>query len=1073
MLRFPALVAFCCLVVCLSGCAGGSSAPSGGNTGTTPAPPAADFTLSVTPATLALTAGNLGSAVTISITGNNGFTGAVNVTASMPVGFSCGGAACSGQAYTGKSLTLQVDAAREVAAGDYNVTFTGTTSTLSHQASLSATVAAAPVISTNNSADVFTDDFISPYWSVAYDKAHDHIFASNRQLSEVEVISPETLQVIRTIYVPSPTGMDLSPDGSTLYVGSNTQNLFEISTAALDVQARVPFAGNPQFDFLFPTQVVALADGTLGILSTCGTINPCTTGSGFFILNPATGAAISPLSSVDPGALYASPLTPSADRTKLFMTPPAGFPGGGNFLEYSTVTGSLSSLNLPGNGILIARPDGKGYAIAVDTSGNAAGSGQLLFLDPNLQQIGSWTNSTNNGFTGHPIYSADSSRLYIPDGITNSWVNVFDANAYQYLGKIPTQGATSFFAVDGENRLLSPNSSVLTLVDGNATPGSIATAGETLGFANSLLAPDHPANGYATTLNGSAFSSAPQVAFNGTFATNVQIDSSNAISLTAPQLQSVAQANLTAVFPDGTTLVAPDAYSYQPTILYTDMDGSAENGGTTLNIYGFGLDFSADQLGVMIGDKAASNLTPNWIGISPYFAPVYALSATVPPGTEGNADIEVSTPIGNVTVPGGFTYVRRTDFALPSTAEPFQMILDKSRNRLLWTDTATNAVVVYSLSSGQIQQTISVGNTPAGLSITPDDSDLLVADFGDNKINVYDAQSLALIQQATVPTPAMSISPAPVWVAAVANGKAFVTDTENGSSNLPVFEYDIATNSFTQRSDARADEGSYAAASADGSTVFAGFNIWNAATDAFVPAFLSQDYPRALSSDGYVIAEYRMIWGKSGMINGIAGVRWSLQSDMDFNSVGGQKLNATGSLSYLPEVDRIRIFDVRHGQLIRTIMVPDKLNSKAVDGMAIDPDGQTIYVLTQTGVTTLQFAADPLSIGEVQATGNQLTILGSGFSPEATVTVDGSPAVVSFQNSQELIASVSSLSPGAHQIVIALPSGPTYSLDNALDAGTSGSGTAARIEPASAHTVAPAVLGPTPKQSLWQRLHPR
>lgn len=1072
VLRFPAGIAFG-LVVSLSSCGGGGGAAAGGGSSPLPPSPTPDFTLSVTPATLTITAGGLSNNVTLSVSGSNGFTGTVNISPSMPAGFGCGSITCSGQVSAGTSLTMQILSASTVAAGNYTIAFNGTSGTLSHQASLSATVATAPVSLPNHSAEVFTDDFLSPGWSVAYDKVHDHIFASNQQLCEVEVISPETLQVIRTIYVPSPTGMDLSLDGATLYVGSNTQNLFEINTALLQLQARIPFSGDPELDLLVPTQVVALADGTIGIFGTCGTISGCTSASGFFILNPATGATTSPLLALDPSAVYTGTLIPSADRTRLFMANQTG--SGGNYFEYSTATQALTSINIPGGagGMLVARPDGNGYALLSNTNGDAPGSEQLLFLNSTFQVVGSWTNTNSGASTGNPIYSADSGRFYMVNQLGGPFADVFDANSYQHLGLIPTQGASNFFAIDGQNRLISPNDTVLALVDGSATPRTLPANPEILGFPNSLLIPDTPANGYTTTLNGAFFSAAPQIAFSGTLATNVQVSTSNVISLTAPKVQNLAQAELTAVFPDGTALVAPDAYSYQPTILYTDQDGSAEIGGSTLKIYGFGLDFSTDELGVKIGGNAASNVSSQFIAISPYFAPVYFISATAPPGTESNAEIEVSTPIGSATLPGGFAYVKRTDFALPSTAAPFQMILDKSRNRLLWTDTSTNALVVYSLTSGQIEQTISIGNTPAGLSLTPDGSDLLVLDSGDFKIDVYDAQSLALIQRATTPGPSGSLIP--VWVSAVANGKAFLIFTINGYANLPVYEYDIASNTFTERSDSSTDQSSFSAASADGSTAFVGPTIWNASSDKFVTAFLSEDYPRALSSDGYAITEYRALYGRGGTLNGVAGIRWALESNLDFNSVSGQKLNSTGSLSYLPETDRIRIFDVRHGQLVQTIMVPDGLNENAVDGMAIDPDGQTIYVLTQTGVTTLQFAADPLSIGEVQASGNQLTILGSGFNAEASVTVDGNAAAVNFKNSQEIIASVTSLSSGPHQIVVTLPSGTAYSLDNALDtsAGTVPPAIAARTGGTSARPPAPTVFGTFSRVSLWQRLHRR
>jgi hypothetical protein len=108
-----------------------------------PAPPP-DFTLSVTPQSLTITAGATGQQVALSATAQNGFTGAVNVAVSgLPTGVTASPSTLSLAPGTPQNLTLT--AAANSAAGSATVTFTGTSSSLTHTAALALTVnAAAP-----------------------------------------------------------------------------------------------------------------------------------------------------------------------------------------------------------------------------------------------------------------------------------------------------------------------------------------------------------------------------------------------------------------------------------------------------------------------------------------------------------------------------------------------------------------------------------------------------------------------------------------------------------------------------------------------------------------------------------------------------------------------------------------------------------------------------------------------------------------------------------------------------------------------------------------------------------------
>ena len=121
-----------------------NSASSAGSSGSTTATPtaAADFALAATPASVSLNAGGAGSALSVTATGANGFTGTVAVAISgLPAGVTASPATLSLAPGTPGTITLT--AASGAAAGTAALTLTGTSGSLVHTAAVTATVTAA------------------------------------------------------------------------------------------------------------------------------------------------------------------------------------------------------------------------------------------------------------------------------------------------------------------------------------------------------------------------------------------------------------------------------------------------------------------------------------------------------------------------------------------------------------------------------------------------------------------------------------------------------------------------------------------------------------------------------------------------------------------------------------------------------------------------------------------------------------------------------------------------------------------------------------------------------------------
>ena len=123
-----------------------------------------------------------------------------------------------------------------------------------------------------------------------------------------------------------------------------------------------------------------------------------------------------------------------------------------------------------------------------------------------------------------------------------------------------------------------------------------------------------------------------------------------------------------------------------------------------------------------------------------------------------------------------------------------------------------------------------------------------------------------------------------------------------------------------------------------------------------------------------------------------------------------------------------------------------------VDGLhgsffTTDENGQRLFAITSSdgtpqnsALTIIQLVAVPLGIGTIApatvpaASGAILTIRGSGFQSNATVSINGKSASVTFKDVNTLVVVTPSLTPGSQQIAITNPDGESVSLDAAFTA---------------------------------------
>ncbi|MBB6144909.1 hypothetical protein HNQ77_002865 [Silvibacterium bohemicum] len=125
-----------CSILCLILTACGGSSKS---TQTSPPAPAADFSLTASPATAALVLGGAGQAISVNAVAANGFTGTVVVAISgLPTGVTASPATLSLTPGTAQNVTLTAGAT--AVAGTATITLSGVSGTLGHSATVALTV---------------------------------------------------------------------------------------------------------------------------------------------------------------------------------------------------------------------------------------------------------------------------------------------------------------------------------------------------------------------------------------------------------------------------------------------------------------------------------------------------------------------------------------------------------------------------------------------------------------------------------------------------------------------------------------------------------------------------------------------------------------------------------------------------------------------------------------------------------------------------------------------------------------------------------------------------------------------
>jgi IPT/TIG domain len=1044
-----------CFIWILTACGSGSNSGGGG--------PTPGFSISISPSQLSFGQAGTSSPVNVTVNPVNGFAGTVSVNVqTLPSGVST--TPTFPLSFTPRVAQLVMFSATQSApVGSTTIQFVGTRGASSATASLSLQVTApvvspAPTLRTAfanlDAAPLDFGNSMAVPKLVVYDGTRQQAFVSNSSLNEVDVFSTATYQRTATIAVPYPFGIDMSADGNTLYVGTFSDFLYVIDPQQLVVTGRVSFAAPLQQGQSAvvnnPLTVTTLSNGNLVLLMGAG--DGFGAGAALVIWDPATNQIVETIPTSYPAI---GPIARSADHSKVAFTYQLQGGNGTTVTLYDVVT------NQTINGVYLG--GGIPYALALNSNGSevAVSGGQALQTYDNqlnpLKQV--------------PLSFADSGVLFSTDGTKiyqfgGDSVDVYDSNTLSLIGQFSDIGLEGLGgSLPGD---LDSTGIVYALSDHGAAfldASQPTTTKDIIFGALAGTVPQAGPLGVAIPLSSGvgATSPSPVLAFGsqpGWDVTSSPFQQGELIFATAPPSNIPGPVNVFVQWSDGLSWLNAEDFSYGPWGRYIFETGGPPQGGAPVGLVGYGFGWNLGSPQVLYGSNSATvnelNAISNYIEPYPYQQLQLALM-TSPPGSPGPANLTITTPVGTTTIPGGFHFMNQVTPVPLNPNNLLKGVWDESRSQIYFSD--GNEIQVFSTTTHQFLSPIQIPNATAatqlaGVAITPDDTKLLVADYGDSAVLIINLNNTASVSSVSTVLPGgQQATTNPTAIAATNINKAFVTVPSQTPQPDSMLEIDLSTLQLRARSDAPSVDNTATICPALGGGELliqdhGTAQIYDAAADTFggiKGLGTGGDLDGAISSDGNFVAIGDAL--ADGRLDGLGYLGYIDLFTLDANLQYGEKWHPTGSLLYVPIDHGFDILDGNTEKLRERVSLPAVFSSGAppgpmgsVDTLLVDSTGQNVVMISTTGVVFVQLDEVPLGIGSLVppfgGAGTSVTLRGSGFTAATTVAFNGTAAAVSYVDPDTLQVAAPSRPNGPAQVSVANSNGESYSLDAAFNYGS-------------------------------------
>jgi IPT/TIG domain-containing protein len=893
-----------------------------------------------------------------------------------------------------------------------------------------------------------------------YDPVRKLVFATINGLNEVHVFSSLDASLKATIPVPWADGIDISADGSQIYVGSSaTSHISIIDPNLLQVvrivsgPARPPFGpGDVGLDF--PRVLRTLATGKVLIIAQ----HSDTSEDHVFLWDPATDTFVQK----DPaGILTLQGIVRSGDHTRALAFGNSFTFGSTAVTFYDPVSDTFNAPIDVDATKFVMNPNGTQIAAWSTTDIT-----NILFFDGQLNQLASVPALSGTGVM-EPIYSRDGSFLYVLTNYFNQAraVAVFNTASFTPVGISPDVSiGISFFEkpydIDETGMIFRGDQSGLAFVD-VSSPGTFTVPTFVLG--SQLVNPElMSVSGSTSAILSGVFDPSIHHVFVGappaspaSLQPTITGTDNLFTHITVPASGVPGPANLTITRSDGWYAIAPDAVTFGPHVLFSQVAGPPA-GGSKSTLFGYG--FSSASTQVSIGGSLASSVQAT-ASSGAFPTPLNNMSFNSPAGAPGEADLTITTPQGSVTVPGGYQFLKQAQ-VFPVTGALNQIIYDQPRQRLYITNTSNNRVEIFSLGTNSFLAPIAVGANPTGIAQTPDGTLLAITNEGDGTVSVIDPDLAKVVSTFPVLVPAdldPACSPRAIALTPVKPKRMLVQvnctqELFNGFERL----LDLTTGSINCTGVVNCDPDNVTLRLLPGLLVFSSFpdagkvllaetgiapstiGVWDVDANqvtvrtrgAFPGEVTISPDTNLIALDGIILdaqLDILTIPQEPIYLFALAG---------SFNNNFGIKFNPSGSLFFFPQTNgTVDIFDVHRGRLALRVSLPEP-SPVTLDPMVLDETGTRMFLISNSGLTIAQLSHAPLSIARMlppsATAGSVVTIRGSGFESGATVSFGTVQVPAVLIDSNTLQATVPATSAGSQRITVTNPDGKQYAFDAAF-----------------------------------------
>jgi hypothetical protein len=915
--------------------------------------------------------------VTVGVTAQNGFSSQVNLTISgMPAGVTANPSEFT--LSPGSQQSVVIAASLTATAASSTLAVTGTAGSLRHSGQIGLQIstsqgplpAAARIryIQTDTQWDATFFNFFPQVLILYHSKTH-RFFVSDTYLNQVVVIDARTETIIARIPVPGAFGGDISPDQSTIYMGTQVGDLYEIDPVAMAVKARIPALQIGPTGFA-TYEVQVMGDGRLALLGGEGGI-PAVDGFSYLaIWNPVSNALLLPGSAGAPSGCASQDhiigFRLTADRSKVLLGSGVST---GALCAYDPTTGNQAVVETNPSGIgtgQILVPDGKKILVA-------AGSSVTVYDASTLQQIDQFSVGTATGFYRFLLSLDGNTMFVIPEG-GGQYGLAYNWRTHTQTGWIPSFGLYDQpgamgplpMAVDETGLLACAIGHGVALLDGSALESQLP-ATPLFGFAyNNVAQPSFGPveGGTQVVLTGFQVNNIQNVSF-GSNAAKVASSGSLGITVTTPP-GVPGPSDVSVSLSDGAYWLFPRNYSYGPSMVQVRPETAVSDGGSgTIYGYGFGPPTPGGQatgLQLTVGGQPAtitSYLPQPYSQATPYYPfPLESVTYTIPPGIAGStANLTLSNSAGTAVLANAIRYLAPTQQYPLAGAVLVQGIYDPGRDVYYFTD--EKQIQVFSLTQAKWLPPIAM---PAGaqrlwgIALSPNGTRLAVSDAGSARIYTLNPATPAAVSSFSLPTTSADVGEEPCGLAITDSGIVYYASfAAEFTGTWAIHKLNTGTGAVTdyhELQDGALTEDALMRLilTKDNARVFGNmagvtFSI-DTATDTFNfnPTLqFGFDYELALSSN--------QTWMSSAdylMDTNLNPESFLVYIDHDvWNQffVYGEKLSADGNLLFSPLSNAIDVIDGRMGTMRTRVALPFAL-SPNYDALVSDGRDNVLVAIT-------------------------------------------------------------------------------------------------------------------------------